>query len=182
MRRGESAAFELLLKRHAKIVGGAMARYRLPGAERDDLLSVVHTALWNAACTYDPTAGSFHTWAWRIVRARCIEALHAATRLKCAPLTDSRRFEEVTGETGRTLADVVPAPDVQRVESVAEQRDELRRLTLVMRGRLTPIERAAVLTRANGRTYLEQASAHGVTAKAIDNARFRGLAKLRAAA
>ena len=78
--RGDSAAFELLYRRHR----GPAYRQALEITRRppyaEEVLQDAFLSLWTGAQRYDPSRASLGTWLGTIVRNRAIDSLRRATR------------------------------------------------------------------------------------------------------
>ena len=147
--------------------------YFLPGAERADLEQEAMLGLFKALRDYRPDGGmSLRNFVALCVRRQVISAVKTATRQKHEPLTWAVRHE--TNEDGDELAaaELIPDPRADVVDLIAA-REELGRIAGVVRDRLSPLERHALIGFATGHSY-EDLGGH----KLIDNALQRARHKL----
>src|SRR5256714_565144 len=75
VRKGESAAFEVVYQRHA--TAAFSLAYRMCGKRgvAEDVTQEAFLALWRSGARYDRTRGSVRTWVLGIVHNRAIDAL-----------------------------------------------------------------------------------------------------------
>ena len=162
-RRGDRAAFELLVLRHLQAAWRAAWRVVRDQADAEDVVQEAFLTAWKSLPEFRGDA-AFSTWLHRIVVTRALNHLdRAAERLRRA----SRPLAVVTtdGEPG-----VDPDPAVERAAGPRaagplarlEARERLRRLADCFR-RLPPAWRAVVALRdGEERAYDEIASILGI--------------------
>src|ERR1044072_1545657 len=75
VRRGDSAAFEMVYDRHA--TAAFSLAYRMTGTRNsaEDVVQEAFLSLWRSGARYDHTRGSVRTWILGIVHNRAIDAL-----------------------------------------------------------------------------------------------------------
>jgi RNA polymerase sigma-70 factor (ECF subfamily) len=75
VRRGESAAFEIVYERHA--TAAFSLAYRMVGNRNaaEDVVQEAFLSLWRSGARYDRNRGSVRTWILGIVHNRAIDAL-----------------------------------------------------------------------------------------------------------
>jgi RNA polymerase sigma-70 factor (ECF subfamily) len=75
VRRGDSAAFEVVYERHA--TAAFSLAYRMVGTRNaaEDVVQEAFLSLWRSGARYDRARGSVRTWALGIVHNRAIDAL-----------------------------------------------------------------------------------------------------------
>src|SRR5437763_5331178 len=75
VRKGESAAFEVVYQRHA--TAAFSLAYRMVGTRNaaEDVVQEAFLSLWRSGARYDRTRGSVRTWVLGIVHNRAIDAL-----------------------------------------------------------------------------------------------------------
>ena len=78
VRRGDSAAFEVVYERHA--TAAFSLAYRMVGTRNaaEDVVQEAFLSLWRSGARYDRTRGSVRTWVLSIVHNRAIDALRRA--------------------------------------------------------------------------------------------------------
>ena len=79
VRRGQSAAFELVYDRHA--TAAFSLAYRMVGSRNaaEDVVQEAFLSLWRSNARYDRNRGSVRTWVLGIVHNRAIDALRRST-------------------------------------------------------------------------------------------------------
>src|SRR4051794_25289529 len=75
VRRGDTAAFELVYERHA--TAAFSLAYRMTGTRNvaEDVVQEAFLSLWRSGARYDRARGSVRTWVLGIVHNRAIDAL-----------------------------------------------------------------------------------------------------------
>src|SRR3982751_1503855 len=75
VRRGDSAAFEVVYERHG--TAAFSLAYRMVGTRSaaEDVVQEAFLSLWRSGARYDRTRGSVRTWVLGIVHNRAIDAL-----------------------------------------------------------------------------------------------------------
>ena len=75
MRRGDTAAFEVVYERHA--TAAFSLAYRMTGTRNvaEDVVQEAFLSLWRSGARYDRARGSVRTWVLGIVHNRAIDAL-----------------------------------------------------------------------------------------------------------
>jgi RNA polymerase sigma-70 factor (ECF subfamily) len=78
VRRGDTAAFEVVYERHA--TAAFSLAYRMTGTRNvaEDVVQEAFLSLWRSGARYDRTRGSVRTWVLGIVHNRAIDALRRA--------------------------------------------------------------------------------------------------------
>ena len=112
VRRGDTAAFEVVYERHA--TAAFSLAYRMTGKRNtaEDVVQEAFLSLWRSGARYDHTRGSVRTWILGIVHNRAIDALRRT-------LVHERRRASDEGLDRR-----LQAPE--RTEAEAVRRDDAR--------------------------------------------------------
>jgi RNA polymerase sigma-70 factor, ECF subfamily len=121
VRKGDSAAFEVVYERHA--TAAFSLAYRMVGTRNaaEDVVQDAFLSLWRAGGRYERSRGSVRTWVLGIVHNRAIDALRRTMRHDRRRASDEgieERFE------AKELTDV----DAARNEEAREVRDALKAL------------------------------------------------------
>jgi RNA polymerase sigma-70 factor (ECF subfamily) len=121
VRRGESAAFEVIYERHA--TAAFSLAYRMTGtrAAAEDVVQDAFLSLWRSNARYDRARGSVRTWVLGIVHNRAIDALRRS-------LVHDRRRASDEGIEERLEAGERTDVEVARMEEAREVRSALRAL------------------------------------------------------
>jgi RNA polymerase sigma-70 factor (ECF subfamily) len=79
VRRGDSAAFEVVYERHG--MAAFSLAYRMVGTRNaaEDVVQEAFLSLWRSGARYDRARGSVRTWVLGIVHNRAIDALRRST-------------------------------------------------------------------------------------------------------
>lgn len=95
-----------LWTKHRPLAHRLADQYRIPGLDRDDVRQEALEALWKASRSHDPQLGPFTAWATRIIRARLVTLLRAATNPKrFGPTVELS--DHAAPDPGRQLQDIV---------------------------------------------------------------------------
>jgi RNA polymerase sigma-70 factor (ECF subfamily) len=121
VRKGDSAAFEVVYERHA--TAAFSLAYRMVGTRNtaEDVVQDAFLSLWRSGGRYERTRGSVRTWVLGIVHNRAIDSLRRSMRHDRRRVSDEgieERFE------AKELTDV----DAARNEEAREVRDALKAL------------------------------------------------------
>ncbi|MDX6655904.1 MAG: hypothetical protein QOH62_697 [Solirubrobacteraceae bacterium] len=121
VRKGDSAAFEVVYERHATAAFSLAYRMVASRNAAEDVVQDAFLSLWRSGARYERTRGSVRTWILGIVHNRAIDALRRSMRHDRRRVSDEgieERFE------AKELTDV----DAARNEEAREVRDALRAL------------------------------------------------------
>ena len=129
VRRGDTAAFEVVYERHA--TAAFSLAYRMTGARNvaEDGVQEAFLNLWRAGARYDRTRGSVRTWVLGIVHNRAIDALRRA-------MVHDRRRASDEGIEERLESG-------ERTDVEAARRDEAREVRSALRA--LPAEQSRVI-------------------------------------
>jgi RNA polymerase sporulation-specific sigma factor len=179
-RAGDDTAFELLLRRHDKLVRTRARAFFLQGAEYEDLVQEGMIGLFKAVRDYREDAGSFRAFADLCITRQIITAVKTASRLKHAPLNfahslDSPRYDERDDRTlGDSISSPMPPPDTEWLRSY-----EVKAILDVLRRHLSPFEYRVLTLWLGGGRYEEIARRLGRHTKSVDNGLWRVKCKIR---
>ena len=129
VRRGDTAAFEVVYDRHA--TAAFSLAYRMTGARNvaEDVVQEAFLNLWRSGARYDRTRGSVRTWVLGIVHNRAIDALRRA-------MVHDRRRASDEGIEERLESG-------ERTDVEAARRDEAREVRSALRA--LPAEQSRVI-------------------------------------
>ena len=129
VRRGDTAAFEVVYERHA--TAAFSLAYRMTGARNvaEDVVQEAFLNLWRSGARYDRTRGSVRTWVLGIVHNRAIDALRRA-------MVHDRRRASDEGIEERLESG-------ERTDVEAARRDEAREVRSALRA--LPAEQSRVI-------------------------------------
>jgi RNA polymerase sigma-70 factor (ECF subfamily) len=121
VRKGDSAAFEVVYERHA--TAAFSLAYRMVGSRNaaEDVVQDAFLALWRSGARYDRERGSVRTWVLGIVHNRAIDSLRRSMR------HDRRRASDEGIEERFEAAERTDV-DAARNEEAREVRDALKTL------------------------------------------------------
>src|SRR3954462_12098250 len=119
VRRGDSAAFEVVYERHG--TAAFSLAYRMVGTRSaaEDVVQEAFLSLWRSGARYDRSRGSVRTWILGIVHNRAIDALRRSAvhdRRRAGDEGLEERFE--TGE--RTDAEVARREEAREVRGALD--------------------------------------------------------------
>src|SRR3954453_4014757 len=146
VRRGDSAAFEVVYERHG--TAAFSLAYRMVGTRSaaEDVVQEAFLALWRSGARYDRTRGSVRTWILGIVHNRAIDALRRSM------VHDPRRasaegLEERFEARERTEVEVARRDEAGEVRTALDTlpADQLRVIELAYFGGFTHAEIASML-------------------------------------
>lgn len=158
---------EQLINQYIPMVNGIINNYRVPGAERDDLLQEGLIGLYSAILSYNSEKASrFYFFAKMCVERRLNTVLKTALRGKHTPLAD---YEPIS---------VTQRADTETPEEIVLGREEMAALGNAMNARLSLFERKALYYRLTGHGNGEIAEMLGCNRRVVDNALFRARKKI----
>jgi RNA polymerase sigma-70 factor, ECF subfamily len=138
------AARDALYIEAARVYGSALTRlargYEAEPSHRQDLLQVIHVALWRSFETYDHRC-SLRTWVYRIAHCAAARHIFANRRLRLHEL--------------QTLDSIAEPVDPNDGVAGTDQADELQALFSLI-AKLKPVDRQVILL------YLEDCSAETI--------------------
>src|ERR671926_1668839 len=130
VRRGDSAAFEVVYERHA--TAAFSLAYRMTGRRgaAEDVVQEAFLSLWRSGARYDRTRGSVRTWVLGIVHNRAIDALRRSMvhdrrrtsdegieeRLESGERTDVEAARRDEAREGRSALRALPAEQSRVIE------------------------------------------------------------------
>jgi len=167
-----------LFQKHQEWARFEARNWYIPGADFDDVLQHARVGLWEASRSFDGSRGSvFKSFAGLCMRREIITALKTAQRMKHGPLNDSIRHGVNDDGEDVEVVDLLGSSEGDPLRCVIA-REELERITAVVWGDMTPLERQALIGLANGMSYDEIEATLGVAHKTVDNAIQRARRKL----
>lgn len=158
-----------LWSKHRGLARRIAAEYTFPGADRDDVEQEALIGLWEAARDYEPSRGSFPTYAGIVINCRLIDCLKAARASKRQLLTEAVRAADEDEA-------VAVLPHLHQVSDRAEERDDVRRLLVAIHA-LPDRQRYLILGVASGLSYMQM----GGNLKQNDNLLYKARCTLRQA-
>ena len=158
---GKEGAFPLLAKVFDPVLALQIRSLGVPRDETEDLRQEGLMGLYKACHLFDPAKASFSTFARVCMRSAVLDALRRHSPLIEAP---------VLSEEERSDADP---------QKILVDKERLERLLSEMDRLLSPLERRVLLGRVRGEDSAEIAQALGLSRRSVDNALFRGRAKLK---
>jgi RNA polymerase sigma-70 factor (ECF subfamily) len=165
VRRGDTAAFEVVYERHA--TAAFSLAYRMTGTRNvaEDVVQEAFLSLWRSGARYDRTRGSVRTWVLGIVHNRAIDALRRS-------MVHDRRRAADEGLEERLDSG-------ERTDVEAARRDEAREVRSALRS--LPPEQCRVIELAyfGGFSQSEIASMIGTPIGTVKGRMRLGLQKMR---
>lgn len=173
-KRGDSVAYDRLVRRYRGFVRVKASSYFLLGGESDDLIQEGNVGLYKAIRDYrSDRESSFRNFAELCITRQMITAVKAANRHKHTPLNKSISFATTPAAAGdgeSTLEEILPGPRAQDPAAVVISSEELGSLVECLKTELSELESEALTCYLDGRSYEEIADRLASDTKAIDNA------------
>ena len=129
----DSAALGELYDRHSRLIFGLILRIVRDRAEAEEILQEAFVRVWTRADTYDARVGGPLPWIVRLARNRAIDRLRARR---------TRAGIDTPGPDG-SVAEAVPASDIQSPETVVIDAERRQALTNALAG-LPPAQRQLI--------------------------------------
>jgi RNA polymerase sigma-70 factor, ECF subfamily len=172
--RGDSRAFEILVRRHQRSVLNFIYRFIGDRIEAEDLAQEVFLKAWQSAAAYKPTA-KFTTWIYRIAANLCINKQKYNRIRRLFMVSPSRKEEEALGD--EFYADHAgKSPSPEDLLLVAERRRQI--LNAIQQ--LPANQRMAlVLKRYDDLSYKEISKIMDLSVSAVDSLVVRAKRNLR---
>jgi RNA polymerase sigma-70 factor (ECF subfamily) len=166
--RGDTNAFEELIKRHQALVSGTVARMLGSNSDVEDIAQQVFIRVWKSARRYVPRA-KFTTWLLKITRNLVFNELRRTKRHAHVPLQSEPGVEDPPLKDEMNLA-----PDTSLLESELQRTIEEAILQLPEAQRL-----ALVLRRYEQLSYEQIAEVLDLSVPAVKSVLFRARTELR---
>lgn len=160
---GKEGAFPLLAKSFDPVLRFLIRSLGAPRGEEEDLRQEGLMGLYKACHLFDPEKASFATFARVCMRSAVVDALRRSS----------------------PVGEVTPVPAEEEASSLADpqkilvDKERLEKLLSEMDRVLSPLERRILMERLRGADSNQIAAAVGLSRRAVDNALFRGRAKLK---
>ena len=162
--RGDSRAFEILVRRHQGSVLNFIYRFIGDRIEAEDLAQEVFLKVWQSAATYKPTA-KFTTWIFRIAANLCINKQKSDRIRRLFMVPPSRKEEEDVGnEFSADHATKSPSPEDLLLEA-----ERKRQILSALRSLPANQRIAIILKKYEGLSYKEISKIMGLTVSAVDS-------------
>src|SRR5881409_3601947 len=133
--RGDTSAFEELVKRHQVLVAGTVARMLGSNSDVEDIAQQVFIRVWKSARRYVPRA-KFTTWLLKITRNLVFNELRRTRRRAHVPLQSEPGAEDPPVKDERNLAPDASLLETELQRTIEEailQLPETQRMALVLR-------------------------------------------------
>ncbi len=166
--RGDTSAFEELIKRHQALVAGTVARMLSSNSDVEDIAQQVFIRVWKSARRYVPRA-KFTTWLLKITRNLVFNELRRTKRHTHVPLQSEPGVEDPPVKDETNLA-----PDASLLESELQRTIEEAILQLPETQRM-----ALVLRRYEQLSYEQIAEILDLSVPAVKSVLFRARSELR---
>ena len=159
---GREGAFPFLAKSFDPVLSQMIRSLGAPRSETEDLRQEGLMGLYKACHLFDPEKASFGTFARVCMRSAVVDALRRA-----APVSEIPLFSE---EEASSSADP---------QKILVEKERLLRVLAEMDRILSPLERRILMERLRGADSGRIAQNLNLSRRAVDNALFRGRAKLK---
>jgi RNA polymerase sporulation-specific sigma factor len=173
-KRGDSVAYDRIVKRYKGFVRLKASSYFLLGGESDDLIQEGLVGLYKAVRDFrTDRESSFRNFAELCITRQMITAVKTASRNKHSPLNQSISFATsptAPGEGESTLEEILPGPSVDDPASKVISTEELASLVECLTSVLSDLESEVLTCYLDGRSYEEIADRLACDTKTVDNA------------
>jgi RNA polymerase sporulation-specific sigma factor len=173
-KRGDSVAYDRLVRRYRSFVRLKSSSYFLLGGESEDLIQEGLVGLYKAVRDFrSDRESSFRNFAELCITRQMITAVKTASRNKHAPLNQSVSFAAsptAPGDGDSTLEDILPGSLVEDPASKVISTEELRSLVDCLTSVLSSLESEVLTCYLDGRSYEEIAERLECDTKTVDNA------------
>src|SRR6266550_6311715 len=166
--RGDTRAFEELIKRHQALVAGTVARMLSSNSDVEDIAQQVFIRVWKSARRYVPRA-KFTTWLLKITRNLVFNELRRSKRHAHVPLQPEPGAEDPPLKDEMNLA-----PDASLLETELQRAIEEAIMQLPESQRM-----ALVLRRYEQLSYEDIAEVLDLSVPAVKSVLFRARSELR---
>jgi len=166
---GDDEAFDALVGRHKNSAYRLAYRYLHHDADAEEVALEAFVRVWRSRTTYVPTA-SFTTWLYRIIVNLCYNKLRSHRTLESRHRASSEEAE-LGLQTQKDEQTSSPADDLAGKELEQMLQQAIRDLPAAQR-------MAVLLSRFEGLSYADTASAMGTTEKAVKSLMARARAAL----
>ncbi|MBI1849771.1 MAG: sigma-70 family RNA polymerase sigma factor [Planctomycetes bacterium] len=172
LQKGDTAAFEILLRRHQEPILNLAYRFLGDRDEAEDLTQDVFLRLYRARASYRPDA-KFTTWLYRIASNACLNALRARKGRRAMSL-------EGLAADGRNATPIQIEDTKASAPPVALLRDEMgERIRGIVDGLPDAQRLAIVLNKYQDLSYEEVAEAMDLTVMAVKSLLFRARERIK---
>jgi len=173
-KRGDSVAYDRLVRRYKGFVRLKASSYFLLGGESEDLIQEGLVGLYKAVRDFrSDRESSFRNFAELCITRQMITAVKTASRNKHAPLNQSISFASTPAAAGdgeSTLEEILPGSPVEDPASRVISTEELRSLVDCLTSVLSGLEAEVLTCYLDGRSYEEIAERMDCDTKTVDNA------------
>ncbi len=173
-KRGDSVAYDRIVKRYKGFVRLKASSYFLLGGESDDLIQEGLVGLYKAVRDFrTDRESSFRNFAELCITRQMITAVKTASRNKHSPLNQSISFATsptAPGEGESSLEEILPGPPVDDPASKVISTEELASLVECLTSVLSDLESEVLTCYLDGRSYEEIADRLACDTKTVDNA------------
>jgi RNA polymerase sporulation-specific sigma factor len=172
-KRGDSVAYDRLVRRYKGFVRLRASSYFLLGGESDDLIQEGLVGLYKAVRDFrTDRESSFRNFAELCITRQMITAVKTASRNKHAPLNQSISFASspAAGDGETTLEEILPGPSVQDPASKVISTEELTSLVECLTSVLSDLESEVLTCYLDGLSYEDIAERMECDTKTVDNA------------
>jgi len=176
-RRGDEAAFEMIVKHYEREIKVYSSKYFILGAERDDVEQVARIGLWKATLTYEDAKGTFDHFAMKVcVKRAILTEMSVAKRRRMIPLNEGISLETPVmssdGNVCQEMGDSIPDLELQFEKRLMDEY-EYDLLERELLSNLTELESDSYVLYKDGFSYREISVALNQTEKTVDNALMR---------
>lgn len=179
---GDGAALEYLLNKYKNFVRSKARSYFLIGADHEDIVQEGMIGLYKAIRDFkEDRQASFRAFSELCITRQIITAIKTATRQKHIPLNSYVSLNKpiYDDESDRTLLDVITEGWTANPEDMLISREDVMTIEGRIGEMLSGLEKQALLSYLEGKSYQEISLEMGRHVKSIDNALQRVKRKLQ---
>ncbi len=178
----DGAALEYLLNKYKNFVRSKARSYFLIGADHEDIVQEGMIGLYKAIRDFkEEKLASFRAFAELCITRQIITAIKTATRQKHIPLNSYVSLNKpiYDEDSDRTLLDVITEGWTSNPEEMLINREDITAIEGRIGEMLSELEKQALLSYLEGKSYQEISGEMGRHVKSIDNALQRVKRKLQ---
>ena len=179
---GEGSALEYLLNKYKNFVRSKARSYFLIGADHEDIVQEGMIGLYKAIRDFkQEKLASFRAFSELCITRQIITAIKTATRQKHIPLNSYVSLNKpiYDEDSDRTLLDVITEGGMSNPEEMLINQEDISTIEGHIGQILSGLERQALLSYLDGKSYQEISEETGRHVKSIDNALQRVKRKLQ---
>lgn len=170
---------ELILKKYKNLVKKTAGRYRMSGADREDLIQEGMIGLYKAIRDFNPEKNIyFHVFAQVCITRQIMTAVKTSNRQKHIPLNDYISLSSRIDEKNEYFLENINVDFSKSPEEILIEKEKNENIKKTIKEKLTEKEARIVNLFIRGFSYSEMADIVGISDKGISSTLQRAKKKL----